>query len=343
MSRVDTVPGEEWDSYVHGHPDATIYHTVNWQNAVLEAFGKTTLRFCTRDKTNGLTGVLPLVSQKNILLGKHLLSIPYTNFGGPLADSDSLCRELASKAASAAEERGCTSIELRDFRARSYPDYQARSDKVLMRLTLPDTPEVLQKALGAKVRSQIRRPEKENVVVESGGAELIDSFYPIFCRNMRDLGTPVYPKHFFYCIAKHLEENVHLIIVRLNEEPVAGCILIGFRDVLEIPWAASNRDFNRYGVNMLLYWEALKYAFDKGFKVFDFGRSTVDAGTYRFKKQWGAKPHELKWQCRGPSDSAKVSTSGDSPKMRLAVKIWQKLPLPIANWLGPKITSNLPW
>lgn len=312
-----------------------------WQDIIRDAFGKDTIRLCTRDSAGTVTGVLPLVLQKNILLGSNMLSMPYSNYGGALADSEQQGTELATRAAQRAISLRCKSLELRNFEARSYEGYEPRSDKVMMRLALPDTIEELEQSIGAKVRSQIKRPQKENVSVAIGGIELVDPFYEVFCRNMRDLGTPVYAKQFFLTILEHIGDSCRLIVVQMQSKPVAACFLIGYRDVLEIPWAASRRDMNRFGVNMLLYWEALAQAYKLGHTVFDFGRSTTEGGTYRFKKQWGATPHPLTWHRSEPGAS---STQGNEVGLaQRAVAVWRHLPLPIANWLGPRIAPDLPW
>ena len=341
MSVQDCAEAAEWDDFVAGHHNATIYHTIAWQDIIRDAFGKDTIRLCARNSAGKIAGILPLVVQKNILLGKNVLSMPYANYGGVLADSEGAAAELTARAARVVSEMDCKSLELRDFVVRSYQGYQERSDKVMMRLALPDSIEELERSIGAKVRSQIRRPQKEKATVEQGGAELVDAFYEVFCRNMRDLGTPVYAKQFFLKILEHIGGECRLIVVRMDDKPVAACFLIGYRDVLEIPWAASRRDMNRFGVNMLLYWEALKHAYEQGYRIFDFGRSTKEGGTFRFKKQWGAEPHPLTWHRFEPG--ADYTESGGTGMAERAVAIWKHLPLPVANWLGPRISPDLPW
>jgi FemAB-related protein (PEP-CTERM system-associated) len=331
----------EWDAYVGSHTDATLYHTTAWQDIIRDAFGKETLRLSVTDASGQVAGILPLVMQQNILLGKNMLSMPYANYGGVLADADTHANTLASDAVRLAREMACKSLELRDFPVRTYESFRARSDKVMMRLKLPGDPEELATTIGAKVRSQVRRPTKEGAIARHGGPELIDDFYAVFSRNMRDLGTPVYPKRFFRVISEHLGEHCHVIVISMNGEPVAACFLIGYRDILEIPWASSNRDFNRFSVNMLLYWESLKYAIENEFRVFDFGRSPKAGGTYRFKKQWGAQPQELSWHRFEQNEG--VGEEGRPGLADRAVGVWKHLPLPVANWLGPRISPDLPW
>jgi FemAB-related protein (PEP-CTERM system-associated) len=210
-----------------------------------------------------------------------------------------------------------------------------------MGVGLPESAETLHRQLPSKLRSQIKRPLREGAACVSGGRELLDEFYRVFARNMRDLGTPVYPKRFFSAILEQFP-HARLLVVRLANAPVASGMVIGHRDTLEIPWASSLRSANALGVNMLLYWEALSCACAQGYRRFDFGRSTPDSGTYRFKRQWGAQPLQLYWHywLRNRTEPPRLNPS--NPRYRLAVSAWQHLPLPLANVLGPLIVRYLP-
>jgi FemAB-related protein (PEP-CTERM system-associated) len=217
-----------------------------------------------------------------------------------------------------------------------------RDDKVTMCLKLPQSSDALGKALGSKRRSQIKRSRREDPDVRFGGAELVADFYDVFSRKMRELGTPVYPRRFFEKVVEHLSEYVTLLVVYVDGKPAAVACLIRWRNTLEIPWAAADSAYNGIAVNMLLYWEALTHAIDTGSEFFDFGRSSRDSGTFKFKQQWGAEPIDVPWRVwsrRGVSAAASATGRG----MEIASRVWRRLPLPVANWLGPKITSNLPW
>jgi FemAB-related protein (PEP-CTERM system-associated) len=188
----------------------------------------------------------------------------------------------------------------------------------------------------------VRRPQKEGATCDSGGVERLDDFYTVFARNMRDLGTPVYPKHLFTEICDRFSERARLFIVRMQGEPVAAGLTIGFRDTLEIPNASSLREFNRYSPNMLLYWSVLQYAVAQGYKAFDFGRTSRDSGPYRFKKQWGAEPRDLAWHYIIEEGRELPKINPDNPRYRFAVNAWRHLPVPIANILGPQVVKHLP-
>jgi FemAB-related protein (PEP-CTERM system-associated) len=249
---------------------------------------------------------------------------------------------LHERAIEIAKKISASHIEFRDVGNIGIRGMPERIDKVSMRLDLPDDADELWTALGSKLRSQIKRPLREKPVVKAGGADLLDDFYKVFARNMRDLGTPVYSKTFFHTILEKFARQCHLVVIFKDNSPVAAGFLIGYEGVMEIPWASSVKEFNKYGFNMLMYWEALKLSVEHGYKKFDFGRSSHGSGTYRFKKQWGAQPVQLHWHYWLMDGDEVPMINPSNPKYNLAIKIWKRLPVPVANLIGPKLVKNLP-
>jgi len=175
-----------------------------------------------------------------------------------------------------------------------------------------------------------------------GQLQLLSDFYTVFSLNMRDLGTPVYGKQFFSKILQTLSDDVRIISVRLRERPVAAGLVYGFRQMLEIPWASSDRRYARLAPNMLLYATVLKYACERKYKYFDFGRSSKNSGTYRFKEQWGAQPVQLNWHYWLPEGASLPQLNPQNQKYQRAIRLWQQLPIPVTKILGPRIVKFLP-
>jgi FemAB-related protein (PEP-CTERM system-associated) len=298
-----------------------------------------------RSSARSLQGVLPLVRQKSLIFGDFLTSMPFFNSGGALADSPALTEDLMAHARELARRLGCRYLEFRDSQ-RQPGEWRVRTDKVTLILELPADFATLSKQLGAKLRSQAKRADRESPTVRVGGAPLLEDFYAVFCRTMRDLGTPVYPKRFFEGILARFPEECLLVVIDRAGVPAAGAFLVIANGRAEIPWAACRDDAKAAGFNMKLYWEVLRAVVERGCRQFDFGRSTVDSGTYRFKLQWGAKPQQLYWHRweRGAAVQA-----GDIPAaegggiMRRATEVWKRLPLAVANRLGPIVSPSLPW
>ena len=314
----DPARDADWDRYAESHPGYTLYHGTAFRRAVAEAFDKQAHGFVATDHSGAIRGLLPLIRQKSPLFGDRLVSLPYANHGGPLADDSATAVELLQAAARHADALGCDQLEIRDHEPRAV-DWPVRTDKVLLTRTLPANAAALGKELGSKLRSQSRRAVKEGAQVLHGGAELVPEFHAVFAENMRDLGTPVYPRRWFEILARRLEGRAHVIVVRLDGRPAAGAFLLRWKDTLEIPWAASARAFNRYSVNMLLYREALERAMVIGCRRFDFGRSTQDSGTHRFKLQWGAEAAPIHWRVRprGGASSNGLDVDGEEGKLRV--------------------------
>ena len=330
-----------WDSYVNSHPYAAGYHLIAWRHVITAAFGHTVYYYLAKDSQGEVRGVLPLVYLNSRLFGRFLASLPYFNYGGLLADSWEAKEALLGHATSCACRLGATHIELRHTEPADM-SWAKKDHKVSMRLDLPRCFDDLVKAFPPKLRSQMRRGEKEGMYVRTSGVELLDDFYEVFSRNMRDLGTPVYGKDFFKEILTTFPKDARLCCVYLQNQVLAAGFLYGFRQIIEIPWAASDRRYARMAPNMMLYGSMLRYACEQGYRVFDFGRSSKGGGTYRFKEQWGAKPHQLYWYYWLAEGRDMPQLNPDNPKYKAAIAVWRQLPLPVANMLGPHIVKYLP-
>jgi len=343
VSISDSYSGDdkEWDDFVASCANSSNCHLSGWRKVMGEVFHHQTFYLSARSRSGELVGVLPLVRQKSFLFGDHLISVPFLNYGGAVAVTGEVEQILMSKASKIALDLGVSHIEFRDV-TRRCDEWPVRTDKVCMYLDLPDSPDDLWSAIGSKLRSQIRRPMKEGVEVVEGGLEILDEFYDVLSRNWRDLGSPLYSKRFFASILRAFPDTAFLLVARHGSRPVASGFFLGFHDRLEIPWAASIRDYNRIAVNMALYWEGLKRAIEKGYRCFDFGRSSVDSGTYRFKRQWGAEPRQLYWHYWLRDGNAIPLITPNNPKYNLAIKVWQNLPVSVASTIGPMISKYLP-
>ena len=340
VSELDEAACCAWRDVVNSDPAATIYHGKQWCDVVDDAFSKKNYLVHAQDSDGQWIGLLPLTHIRSRLLGSRLVSMPYANYGGTLAADIEVADGIREAAVNLGSELGVSCVELREtMRSPGSQRFTSSQRKVIMLRALPASMEELGKQIGAKRRSQAGRAIREGAQVAVGSTELLPDFYKVFCRNMRDLGTPVYPIRFFDAIMRHCADKVTIIVISLQGEIAAACFLMRWHDTMEIPWAASNRDFNQYGVNMSLYWEALDFAIRQGCGHFDFGRTTPGSGTYKFKKQWGAE--ELQCQWRGGPES---DTAAEAGKVQtLASSVWKNLPLPIANRIGPWISGDLPW
>jgi FemAB-related protein (PEP-CTERM system-associated) len=344
---VSPAPAADWDGFVRDFPGASVYHRSGWSLLARDVFRLRAWFIEARDAGGSLVGVLPLVQQRS-LIGNFATSVPFFNYGGVLARRDDHALLLMERARDLARAAGCSYLELRDVQRRPAAlaaGWQLRSDKVSMVLELPGSAEELGKRLGSKLRSQIKRADREGVQKRVGGAELLDAFYDVFCRNMHELGTPVYPRRFFSAILEAFPGDTRLVVIERGNTPLAAGFLVFSDHGAEIPWASCRADAKALGVNMKLYWEVLSASIERGCRSFDFGRSTADSGTFRFKQQWGARPLQLnwyRWERKAPAAGAS-RPAAQGRAMRLATVVWQRLPLRLANALGPYVSPSLPW
>lgn len=330
----------EWDAYVAAHPDATADHLWGWTRVFKAALHQTPRYLVAR--RNGITcGVLPLVLFQSRLFGRSAISLPFLNYGGMLVDDDEAGTALVDAATRDASTFRASHVELRHV-ARQCHTLPFRQHKLRMAMPLAGTPEALWGGLDRKIRNQVRKAQKENLTVVAGGSELVDEFYAVFARNMRDLGTPVYPMNLFSETLAAFPDSTKVYLVRRGTQAIAAGFTVRFRDTVLNPWASSLREFRNLCPNVLLYWTMLEQAVLRGASVFDFGRSSPGGGTHQFKEQWGAEATPMHWEYVLLSRAEPPNQGPSNPKFERLIETWKRLPLPVANFVGPMIARQLP-
>ena len=334
------ISATQWDAFVDAHPDATAYHAWRWKRVFEQAFGHQTV-YLAAVEADEIRGVLPLAIFSSRLFGRFAVSVPFLNYGGVCASDAAAADALVEHAGEIARARGLSHVELRHS-ARLRPELHARQHKVRMAMELPADATRAWETLDRKVRNQVRKAEKSGLTSRGGGIELVDAFYGVFSRNMRDLGTPVYSRAFFRAVLEAFPETTRVFLVEHGAIPVAAGITITHRDTIEIPWASSLREYRADCPNNLLYWEIMRSAIGSGLRVLDFGRSTPDEGTFQFKKQWGAQPSPMYWEYILNGRAAPADLSPKNPKFGAAIAVWKRLPVSVTTAIGPHIVRSIP-
>lgn len=303
-----------------------------------DVLGHTCHYLSASDADGVCRAVLPLVRVRSPFFGDYLMSMPFLNAGGPVGAPDGVAA-LVEHAATLARRLGVDLLELRARQLLPAP-LRVSSRKVTVRLDLPNSAGALWDGFEPKLRSQIRRPQKEGLEARFGPDQL-DAFYDVFAINMRALGTPVLPRRFFERIAEQFPRLVVFGAVYRAAQPVAaGCGFV-WRDEFEMTWASSLREHSRLAPNMLLYWSFLEHVIARDVRVFDFGRCTPGGGTHRFKQQWGALDVPLPW-LQWSSRNVAATPSPNRPAFKVASAVWRRLPLAVTNRLGPLLARQLP-
>jgi FemAB-related protein (PEP-CTERM system-associated) len=342
-----TQDSKNWDSYVKNHPDANLYHLSFFRSVVEKTYGHKSLYFKAIDENSKIRGILPLFLIRSLIFGKELVSLPFCDYGGILADSPEISQLLFHKAEELMRKLKCSNIELRQISKQpffyhiknaSYTSASVKTTKVRMFLDLPDSAATLFSSFPAKLRSQIRKPQKDGCTCLNGGVELLDDFYDVFLFNMRDLGSPVHSKQIIKNMIISYPRSSHIFVVYHSQIPVACSLVCAINNMLVNPWASFKRTYQKSAPNMLLYWEMLKFAINNGYRVFDFGRSTPDEGTYRFKAQWGASSQPMYWYRYGSKEGLSENITKKEETFK---KIWRKLPLGVTAVFGPLLRRHI--
>lgn len=332
---------EDLRQFIRSRGVASLAYDPRWLGVLQRSLGHVPWLLQARSDEQ-IVGILPLGLVRSRLFGRYLVGLPYLNTGGVLAADDRAAQALLERAIQLAGELDVRHLELRHETAVEHELLSdGRTSKVHMRLPLPDSSDRLWSQLKPKVRNQVRKGEKFDFDVCWGREELLADFYDVFSRNMRDLGTPVYGRRLFREILAAFTEEAEFCVLRLQGRPVAAALLLHGEAVTEVPSASSLRGFNSSNANMLMYWHLLCRAIARHSLIFDFGRSSIDSGTYRFKRQWGAQPEGAAWQHyvrRGRANQMRP----DSGKYDRLIRIWRRLPLPLTRLIGPQIVKGIP-
>lgn len=331
-----------WNSYCSRWSYDGFHLRAEWANVFAAAFRHRPW-FLRAEHDRRIVGILPLMQISGPIFGSFLVSQPYLNTGGVLADSPDIAAQLIDRAVSLADSLKVRHLELRHERRIEHAALNStNTEKIHMRLELPSTPDELWTGLKSKLRSQIKKPLNDSSLrVTTGHLDQLDHFYTVFCRNMRDLGTPPFSKALFRAMLTEFGDAAEIVTVLENNRAIASGFLLHGPEVTLIPSASALREFNHTACNMLLYWHALKRSVERGQKAFDFGRSSRDSGTFKFKQQWGAEEYPAVWQYYVRKGSVGDVRPG-SGKFDKVIEVWKKLPVWLTKIIGPEIVRGIP-
>jgi serine/alanine adding enzyme len=328
--------GAAWDAFVQAADDSTVAHRWAWTDLVPDVYGHQVIPLAAV-RQGALAGVLPLARVRSRLFGSGLVSMPYLDYGGVSSNGDQAAeRALVAAAVDLARADGLK-LELRHLTDRPV-GLPASLRKVTMTLSLDGGEDAVWSRIRSGRRGQVRKARRNGLTASWHGTEALAPFYRIIAANMRDLGSPVHRRSFFAAIVDRLGSDARIILVHHGAEAVGAGLVLVHRDRVMLPFVSSLRSSFALRPNQLLYWETFRYGVERGCGLFDFGRSSWDSGTFESKRQYGAEVEQLYWH-RWPPEA----TDGDEPSQRLewATRVWRRLPLPVANLVGPMVRGGL--
>lgn len=329
----------ECDDFIQRAAGARLCHTYAWTRMVEDTFGYKGHYLIARQ--NGqICGVLPLIHVRSRLFGNRLLSMPFSDYGGPVTTSAAATEALYHRAIAIAEEHGCDSVELRNTIPLSH-DLYLRRDKMSMYLPLAPNAQEVWETLRHKTRNRVRKAERSGLTVKVGGQEFIGEFYRVWTVRMRELGTPCYPCKLFHTIMRMFPDQSRIFVAVLAGAPVAVLFAYTFKGWVQCSWGAALRAYDGLGPNYILNWAAIEYYCGQSMRWFDFGRSTKGSGQHTFKERWGAHPIELCWQYWTPPGGRLALATPTSDRYRNKVELWKRMPLWATRLIGPVISPAL--
>ena len=327
-----------WDSFVLSSLDATFFHRSGWQRVISEVFNHPT--YFLYIETNGVVeGILPLAHVKSKLFGNSLVSLPFAVYGGIVAIDDDAYFALEQAAQNLAYRLGVAHLELRNLNQRNL-DWPAQDIYVTFRKSILPTEDENLLAIPRKQRAMVRKGIKNGLysVIDSN----IDSFFKLYSDNVHRHGTPAMSKKYFLTLIDEFGDDCEILtIFSKNEKPLSSVLSFYFRDEVLPYYAGDDVSARDLAANDFKYWELMRRACSSGLKTFDYGRSKVGTGSFSFKKNWGFEPKPLSYEyCLYKRDSIPQNNPSNK-KYKLLISVWKRMPISIANALGPFIVKNL--
>ncbi len=340
-SSVTFIPHEDWDEYVRGHPEGTIFHTNAWRDVVKHTFGHQD-HYLTALRHGRVAGVLPLFRVDSLLAGRMLVSVPYGVGGGTLADDDDVAADLFTAARKLAEDLGCRSIDLRSERAH-VPELPVVDRYVGFQRELPDCAEDVLDWLPRKARAAARNARDKFQLTVDTGDEHLREVWRLYTISMRRLGSLAYPYRFFEQLVATTPREHSVSIVRRHGRPVTGLLTLLFRDRVLPYFIGTTDEAKKCSAANFIYLSAMERGVSEGYRVFDFGRSRRDnIGSFNFKRFHGFQPRSLEYQAYAPAGLAAPDLSPNRRAFAFARSLWKHLPLSVTQRLGARIAYHIP-
>ncbi len=328
----------QWDAFVLASPQASFFHRAGWQRIVEQVFGHDTY-FLYAQEDGAIQGVLPLGHVKSMLFGNSLISLPFAVYGGVAAARPEVARALEQEAQAIAQKLGVDHLELRNV-VRQHDDWPLQDLYVTFRREIFADEEANMLAIPRKSRASVRKGIKNNLVSHIDTD--VERFFALYADNVHRHGTPAMPKKYFKALMAEFGPDCEVLTVTTADGRLLSSVMsFYFRDEVLPYYAGDDEAARDLAANDFKYWELMRRACARGLKVFDYGRSKQGTGSFAFKKNWGFEPAPLHYEyCLYKSDGI-PQNNPNNPKYQLMIKTWRRMPIALANFLGPFIVRNL--
>jgi len=328
---------ESWDSFVLSRPDGTFFHRIGWRSIFRDIF-KLDPRYLVAERDSQIMGILPLVFQRSLLFGNALIAAPFCVEGGPLALDDETDAALTLAALALQVETKAPYLEFRSRKATHGWTVKKDLYATFSRSLSADDQENLV-AIPRKQRAVVRKTLESGLVSEVD--DQIDNTFRVYSESVRNLGTPVFSKRYFSALRKTFGKDCDALVVKEGGVPVSAVLNFYHRDTVLPYYGGGTKLARRNGANDFLYWEVMRRSAARGYRRFDFGRSKAGTGAFSFKKNWGFTPEWLEYEYHFLPGHSMPDKNPLNPKYSRMIEAWKKLPLPVANFIGPWLIGGL--
>ncbi|MEZ0122765.1 MAG: FemAB family XrtA/PEP-CTERM system-associated protein [Candidatus Reddybacter sp.] len=326
-----------WDAFVEASPEATFFHRADWKTVLECAFGHRT-HYLYAQLNGEIQGLLPLAQVKSLLFGNTLASLPFCVYGGIIANNDEARTALREAACELAGQLKVDALEMRNTLA-SGQDWPTKRLYATFRKEIDTDPDVNLKAIPRKQRAVVRKGIKAGLVseIDSGWQRL----YHIYSESVRNLGTPVFSANYFKILREVFAKDCGVLMITHQGQDIAGVMSFYFKDQVLPYYGGSVAQARALKGNDFMYWELMRRSGEQSIRIFDYGRSKEGTGPYSFKKNWGFTPEPLSYEYFLVKSQTMPDINPLNPKYRFFVNSWKKLPLPVANFIGPMLSKSL--
>jgi FemAB-related protein (PEP-CTERM system-associated) len=338
VRKLEAEGASAWDVYVRNAAQATFFHLSGWKSVLERAFGHRA-HFLYAEQDGAIVGILPLAQVKSTLFGNSLSSLPFCVYGGIVAETAEAAGALRSEACRLAESLKVDALELRNNRP-SEAGWPVKELYYTFRKAIEADDEANLMAIPNRQRAMIRKGIKEGLQSEWDTGT--DRLYRVYAESVRNLGTPVFSAKYLRILREIFSDDCSVLMITHEGEDVAGVMNFYFKDEV-LPYYGGSTAVARTikGVNHFMYWELMRRSREQGYRLFDFGRSKAGTGPYSFKKNFGFEPQPLPYEYHLVKSQAVPDINPLNPKYRMMVNTWTKLPLPLANFIGPFLARSL--
>lgn len=338
LQQNDPVTAQAWDSFVTGSPDASFFHLSGWQELISRVF-RHHCYFLYAETDGEIVGVLPLTHVNSRLFGNALVALPFAVYGGIAAKTPMAAQALEDEAIKLGKELAVQHIEFRNTQIR-HSDWPTQDLYVTFVRKIPSVLDEKMLCIPQKRRNMVRKAIKLGLYATQDDS--VDEFFPVYAENVRDHGTPALPKHYFSELKRIFQNNCEILTIRdQGGAPVSAILSFYFRDRVMAYYAGEKACARNMAANDLKYWELMKRAAARGCEVFDLGRSKKGTGSFEFKRLWEFEAQQLNYEYVLLNRDGIPQNNPMNPKYRLFIAMWQRLPIPLANFIGPFLVRNL--